>query len=94
MHARQVVVLLVNAYETAIKEKKLNMDVHKNDSLEVSRLLSEFAKSGVAPTSVWLQHAESAKEVFMCVFVCVCTDVIFQGLAGTRTHPVFHLPSH
>ena len=76
MHARQVVVLLVNAYETAIKEKKLNMDVHKNDSLEISHLLSEFAKSGVAPTSVWLQHAESAKEVCVCVCVLMLSSKV------------------
>ena len=68
--------LLVNAYETAIKEKKLNMDVHKNDSLEISRLLSEFAKSGVAPTSVWLQHAESAKEVCVCVCVLMLSSKV------------------
>ena len=41
------------------------MDVHKNNILEVSSILSEFEKSGVVDPSVWLQHAESAKEVRM-----------------------------
>lgn len=41
------------------------MDIHKNDSLEVSQMISNFKKTGVAPTYVWLQHAESAKEVHL-----------------------------
>ena len=57
--------LLCNVYETAIAEWKLNMDVHKNNILEVPSILSEFEKSGVVDASVWLQHAESTKEVRM-----------------------------
>ena len=60
--------LLWNAYGTATKEHALNMDMHKNDNLEMSRKLSEFAKAGVVPASVWLQHAESAKEVRVLTF--------------------------
>ena len=40
-----------------------SMETHKHDALEVP--VAEFKKSGVAPTFVWLQHAESAKEVYL-----------------------------
>ena len=46
-------------------EFKLNMETHKHDALEVPDVVSEFKKTGVAPTFVWLQHAESAKEVYL-----------------------------
>ena len=66
MLVRQVVVSLYNIHQKSEAEyKKLNTDTHKYDTLELDDEISDFKKSGVAPTSVWLQHAESAKEVYL-----------------------------
>ena len=66
----------------------MNMDVHTNSEFEMFNIISEFQKTGVTPTEIWLQHAESSKEV--CRIIAVFTFVLpFPAdnsiLLGTRS---------
>ena len=79
MLARRLIVKLSNTYEKSKAQFKLNMETHKNDALEVPDVVSEFKKTGVAPADVWLQHAESAKEVgFLYLGKTRCLVLILQ----------------